>query len=318
VNDGPIRLPAPAEPSVHRVPPPQPTRLDGPPMRIGDPVPGGPTPLTAEDVARLGEGGGNAAASRLVRSTRVDTPFGTFEVYPAGARAPRPASHYGDIAWPIGRTEFDRLGPLLQQISAHASKIKITGDQLFRASTLRSLAWLGSSPLGLDLLRQLSATSHTVTIVSAGGSGNNAFVTGGGDDVTLHRVGKRLTPGRGADCTVTYDADDWDPWRHADVREPWMSVPPPIHLVHELIHAYQITHGTVPPQAPAPVTKGPVEITERHGPDELRTVGIMGYEAEHFTENRFRQAFGLPLRPTYNDVTDDDPTPRPERRPAHS
>jgi hypothetical protein len=66
-----------------------------------------------------------------------------------------------------------------------------------------------------------------------------------------------------------------------DPAEAWMQRPPAIGLAHELVHAWA----------------GMTGIRARDQLEE-QAVGLGEFREAVFTENRFRAAFKLPLRPT--------------------
>jgi hypothetical protein len=85
--------------------------------------------------------------------------------------------------------------------------------------------------------------------------------------------------------TVKYNTKNWDPYGGG---EDWQTRPPAIGMAHEFVHAWADMTGTTPP-------KGAGKVPEY----EKQAVGLGDYEKALFSENKFRAAFGLPLRPRY-------------------
>src|SRR5262249_11047147 len=101
-----------------------------------------------------------------------------------------------------------------------------------------------------------------------------------------------LTPGPGTSAIVVWDPAVTDVSGAVDPskRAPWMTRPAWIALAHELIHAWRLVTGRC---VFAPMIRGEDYY------EEAMTGGLPPYDGCKFTENRFRQAKGLPLRAFY-------------------
>ncbi len=211
----------------------------------------------------------------------MSTEFGTFMIYPDSFVGPLPMAERGAEAWPIHQSDFDSLTKRLTQIKEGTSTLVIDGDSEFQVATLLDLAWLMTSSAGQELLSDLQDAIHVCTIKKIAG-GNS--VTGFGDGAWETETSPPL-PGGGSSCTLNYNPTRL--WV-GDGTEAWHHRPPAIGLAHELVHVWAVFQGALP--------RGRTEGTRNA---ELMAVGLGDYKKIKLTENRFRQAFGLPLRPVY-------------------
>jgi hypothetical protein len=104
------------------------------------------------------------------------------------------------------------------------------------------------------------------------------------------------TPGEGSVSVIT-----WDP---ASNSTPDGSRPPFIGLAHELIHAWHNLGGgslisTSQGTMGEPFSGAGGGIEAAKNVDEMRVVGLQGWEKEPITENRIRAEHGLPYRNSY-------------------
>src|SRR5262249_11374483 len=141
-------------------------------------------------------------------------------------------------------------------------------------------AWLMTSSIGRELIDAMVITGKNLTIQETAGGNSTSYNPDA--DSWENTDG---TPGRGADITINYNTVEQNPYGGA---EPWMTRPPAIGLAHEMIHGWTGMIGTR-----ARGTTGGVNRRE------LQATGLGAYANAIFTENRFRAAFGLPLRPRY-------------------
>jgi hypothetical protein len=111
-----------------------------------------------------------------------------------------------------------------------------------------------------------------------------------------YHIMDELTPGPGTSAIVVWDPAGTDVSNLVDEknRAPWMVRPTWIALAHELIHAWRFVTGRR--------VFSPVILGEDYY-EEAMTVGLPPYDRCKFTENRFRQSKGLPLRAFYGAST---------------
>lgn len=225
---------------------------------------------------------GNRAFSALVARSRIQrapaeprtevTAFGTFEIHPDG-EAPPAAEPGAGHAWPISESLFARLQASMAAIAGNEGALRITGSRSrtrdeFLPVVLLDLAWLQTQSLGADLIAAILGTGHVAHIIETPGLNRTVYA-----DPEAAR-----TPGAGSDVRI-----DYDPALEVlgDGSEPWMRRPPAIGLAHELVHAWTGMSGTR-------------ARTEKAS--ERQAEGVGGFEDEPFSENRFRDAFGLAPR----------------------
>jgi hypothetical protein len=211
----------------------------------------------------------------------MSTEFGSFSIYPDNFVGPLPQSVRGGESWPIRQSDFDTLITRLKQVKAGTSSLVIEGTEKFKTATLLDLGWLMTSGAGQELLADLQESMHVCTIKKIGG-GNS--VTGFGDGAWETQTSPPL-PGDGSSCTLNYNPDRL---QVGDGTEAWHKRPPAIGLAHELVHVWAVFKGTLP--------RGRTDGTLNA---ENMAVGLGDYKKVKLTENRFRSAFGLPLRPVY-------------------
>ena len=225
---------------------------------------------------------GNRAFSELVARSRVqrepveprtvETAFGTFAVHPDGEPLPIAEPGAGHV-WPISESLLARLQASMDVIAGNAGALRVTGSRSrtreeFLPVVLLDLAWLQTQPLGADLIAAILATRHVAHIIETPGLNRTVY----GDPDAAR------TPGVGSDVRI-----DYDPVLEVlgDGTEAWMHRPPAIGLAHELVHAWTGMTGTRARTLKA---------------SERQAEGVGGYEDATFTENRFRDAFGLDPR----------------------
>jgi len=96
-----------------------------------------------------------------------------------------------------------------------------------------------------------------------------------------------LTPGRGADSTISFDPGDWKP---CAIDPAMKNRHPALGLVHEMMHAYHSATGR--------------NMRVRHNNENLEeviTTGLPPYQYEEFSDNLFRTQLGpdIALRMKY-------------------
>jgi hypothetical protein len=217
----------------------------------------------------------SAPAFRTVRTTH-----GTFLVYPDNFVGPLPVARRENDGWPVRESVFRRIEEVISTISGGKSTITIGGDDAFKASVLADLAWLMTADLGRELLDAITATGKTLTIEPTAGGNTTAYNPDG--DSYENADG---TPGAGANVTIGYNTTEWNPYGGV---EDWMRRPPAIGVAHEMVHAWTGMIGTR--------ARGETGGVRRR---ELQATGLDEFAGVRFTENRFRAAFGMPLRPHY-------------------
>lgn len=210
----------------------------------------------------------------------VTTDYGTFAVYPDNFVGPLEVADPTGASggWPVRESTFGQIQAAMESIAGGEAGVKIEGKKTFKAAVLMDLAWLMTQSVGYELIASIVGTGKTVTIKATKG-GNTEL---GGADGFIKEDGK---PGPGCDTTVKFNTGEWNPYGGDDE---WMTRPPAIGLAHELIHAFVDMGGMTP--------RGKTDGTPNY---ELQTTGLGDYEKEIYTENKFRAAFGLPLRPRY-------------------
>lgn len=208
------------------------------------------------------------------------TPYGTFLIYPDDFIGPLQVADPTIGPWPVREAQFNRLQYAIDSIGGGGAGITIEGDVSFKTTVLMDFAWLMTQPLGMELVDEIVASGHDLTIES----------TSGGNAMTFTTDGYELadgSPGPGSDASVEYNTEEWNPYGGP---EDWMQRPPAIGLAHELIHAWTAMAGIC-----AKGTDADSGVNRR----ELQATGLDEFESFRITENRFRAAFGLPARPEY-------------------
>lgn len=180
------------------------------------------------------------------------------------------------------------------------SSIVIQGSPAFQLRTLAALATLASTPTGREILSQIQASGHTVTIVET--TDANGYCQANGSDADTR------DPSKGTDSTVS-----WNPNHNTtDPADPVAGSPgSTVILGHELVHA---THNATGTNANGPYDSYPGQSGSSARGEERSTVGEGGtsvtapdgttqavpdYSSSHPTENSLRDDLGIPRRPTY-------------------
>ncbi len=210
----------------------------------------------------------------------VHTTHGTFNVYPDDFVGPLPVSDYVTQGWPVRLSVFIRIEAVINTISGGIGKITIGGDNAFKTSVLTDLAWLMTVNVGQDLLQALTASGKTLTINPTTGGNSTSYIP---DADSYEQPDGTLGPG--ANVTINYNTAEWNPYGGV---EDWMRRPPAIGLAHEMVHAWTGLIGT-----------RALGETARVRRRELQATGLGEFSTATNSENQFRQAFGLPLRPHY-------------------
>jgi hypothetical protein len=211
----------------------------------------------------------------------VVTTYGIFEVYPDDFIGPLPVADPTQGPWAIRETPFAQLQIAIDSIEGGAAGITIEEDGSFKAVVLLDLAWLMTQSAGQELINDIVASGKQLTIKKT--DEGNMAPPDSWDGVFLNEDG---SPGAGNDVTIHYNPVNWNPYGGA---EEWMTRPPAIALAHEMIHAWTAMTGTMARDDPHAAVR----------PLEEQATGLGAYEDALHTENRFRRAFGLPLRPEY-------------------
>jgi hypothetical protein len=184
-------------------------------------------------------------------------------------------------------------------VKAGISKIQILGDNDFKREVLLDLGWLMTSGPGQDLVNSITARSFTLTIKKGdNGTGYNPDADSWErvDDGTPSTSGtgtmSKTIPGPGANTTISYDPhnDRTVPPPPDKPDEAWMTRPPAIGLAHEMVHAWSGIYGMR--------AKG-YDASGWMPRKESQAIGLGEWERAAFTENRFRAAFGMPLRKSW-------------------
>jgi len=211
----------------------------------------------------------------------VTTDYGTFAVYPDDFIGPLPAAEAGaDHPWPVKQADYARIQVAIESVRGGAAGVVIEGGDTFKSALLLDLAWLLTESVGQELVESMVRTGKTVTIKETG-SGNATGYASNADSYEREDG----TPGPGSNTTVEYNTGEWNPYGGT---EAWMNRPPAIGLAHEMVHAWTGMNGTRALGKTAGVNRR-----------ELQATGLGEFSSAALTENRFRAAFGLPLRPRY-------------------
>jgi type VI secretion system secreted protein VgrG len=171
----------------------------------------------------------------------------------------------------------------LTEVSNNASNLIVTGTDAFKTSVMLDLGWLMTSGVGQDLVQEIQDSAHTVTIEEGGGGNATSYNP---DADSYERPVSPPEAGPGANVTITYNPnilfikDGTLDWHHR---------PPAIGLAHEVVHAWTGVYGT------RALGTDDAGVKRR----ELQATGLGEFADARITENRFRAAFGLPLRPVY-------------------
>lgn len=219
------------------------------------------------------------------------TDFGEFMIYPDGTKLGPSAYHQmepgamGPVdAFRVTEATFARIELALAAVKAGSSWLKITGTAAFKAKVMPDLAWILTSSVGGEFFDAMAKSGNKMTIEET--SGGNA--TGYDPDADSWEKDDG-SPGKGCDVSIDYNPGEWNPY--GDTEE-WMTRPPAIGLAHEMVHGWTGMIGT---RAKGTVDVGGVTEKRR----EMQATGLGDWEKAKFSENKFRAAFGLPLRPRY-------------------
>jgi Effector protein/Domain of unknown function (DUF4157) len=233
------------------------------------------TPAASETPAA---GGASAAGSG---PQGICTEFGDFNIYPDDFIGPLPVATRASGPWAIRRSNYDNLISKLTSVRAGTSKVIVGGTAAFKVKVYVDLGWLMTSGPGQELINQLTARTFTLTINETTGGNETSYDP---DADSWERPDG--TPGPGANITVGYNTVETNPYGGTDA---WMTRPPAIGLAHEMVHAWTGIYGT---RARGNDAAG---VRRR----ENQATGLGEWANARLSENRFRAAFGLPLRPTY-------------------
>jgi hypothetical protein len=173
---------------------------------------------------------------------------------------------------------------------APGSTITINGSPEFQARVQSDLDALRSVPAGQDMLISLdsSPNGHRVTInETAGGNGLSTAPN-------ATTFGTPAAPGVGEPAGVEYN-----PSRTilGGGAEAWQIRPPIVGFFHELIHANDYVHGTLPHGSTGGVIN--FELSATGLPYDQTGDGAADPNTNTFTENLLRELLNLPLRPRY-------------------
>ena len=241
----------------------------------------------------LRDNGGTATAAPAAPVTprQKSTDFGVFMIYPDGTKLGPAAYHQMEPgamgptdAFRVTEATFARIELALTAVKAGSGWLKIEGSAAFKGKVMPDLAWILTSSVGGEFWDAMAKSGHKMTIEET--SGGNA--TGYDPDADSWEKDDG-SPGKGCDVSIDYNPGEWNPY--GDTEE-WMTRPPAIGLAHEMVHGWTGMIGTR--------AKGTVDVsgvTEKRR--EMQATGLGDWEKAKFSENKFRAAFGLPLRPRY-------------------
>lgn len=212
----------------------------------------------------------------------MSTEFGSFDIYPDDFIGPLPVSVRNAETWPIKQADFDNLNTQLSKVKEGTANLSVEGTDKFKTGVFLDLAWLMTSGVGQTLINEIQAASHTVKITETGG-GNSEDAANFDNGLETTDVPPKAGPGSNA--VIKYNPNTLF---IKDGSLDWHNRPPAIGLAHEMIHAWADVHGRS--------GRGKTGAVPRY---ELQAVGLDEYRTARISENNFRAAFGLPLRPVY-------------------
>ncbi|GIK55932.1 MAG: LysM peptidoglycan-binding domain-containing protein [Chloroflexi bacterium] len=226
---------------------------------------------------------GGGATEPAVEPIGITTEFGSFDVYPDEFVGPLPLSVRSAESWPIRQSEYDALMDRLTEVSNNTFNLIVTGTDDFKTGVMLDLGWLMTSGVGQMLVQEIQDSPHTVTIQMGGGGNATSYNP---DADSYERPVSPPEAGPGANVTITYNPNTLF---IKDGTLDWHHRPPAIGLAHEMVHAWTGVYGT---RALGTDAAG---VNRR----ELQATGLGEFATARITENQFRAAFGLPLRPVY-------------------
>ena len=240
-----------------------------------------------DDVLRGGEGADALAGGE--GADDVDGGGGRDRIYVEGAdRVSADARDLTTHVDPAGRVGPD--GRLV------GSSVRVSGSDRFRQRMEADLDALRSIPEGRSLLRGIDRSGRRVSVIETQDPSPSAGVSPGHDPrgEGFRRDGR---PGRGVDVTIRmYDG----PVRNDPAN--WGYAPPAMLLGHELVHAHDMTTGTIPPG----MSRNPGPSGEPVPNAELAAVGLPYGQGRRTprprprtSENDLRRALGMPPRRSY-------------------
>jgi hypothetical protein len=224
---------------------------------------------------------GNQTAQRAVAQrsepTIRDTKLGVLLI--AGEGKPIPTIRDVQRDMPVSASVYERLREVVDILVGGSTEIEMKGEGSFRLATLLDLAWLFKQPSGRELIESIARAGKRIKIEEAksGGDGLRALAE---QDATVRPDG---TPGRGSEIELRYGPESWSP---SGTIEQFEKRKPAQGLARSLVQMLPMLTGTAPSTRERdPVANG----AQATGPDPLlETIR---------RENRFRAAFGMPLRP---------------------
>jgi len=177
-------------------------------------------------------------------------------------------------------------------------RTKATDSKAFVQHVTDALAKINSKPVGQQLLAGISAEIGKLKFgylvcVMPKASVKNSFGplirwrTYEKGSVTLTSDENNACNGVGSVSGIRWDPKSTDTPDGA--RPPWVG------LAHELIHCYHNLRGTS-----HLLGQGTMSTEDMKKLDEMRVVGLRGYEMEPICENRIRREHGIALRKSYH------------------
>lgn len=234
--------------------------------------------LTLEPTsAQEGSGPETAAMEPRLETTA----YGVYEVWPDETSITLAPAARSDTFISMKESDFSRMQGQMAAIEGGLSAVVISGSDTFRTAVLSDLAWLQTQSVGGELVAELESSGYTVTLSETTG-GNSAGYSPGAD--SWERADG--TPGPGANVNISYNTVQWNPYGGT---ENWQTRPPAIGLAHEMVHAWTGVYGT----------RALGNSADGDRRRELQATGLGEFSGAVLSENGFRAAFGLPLRPEY-------------------
>jgi hypothetical protein len=207
-----------------------------------------------------------------------DTDFGTFLIGPTEKAVPLKQVQDLKKEWPLTQRVFDRVMKVIDILKGGSTEFEFKGSAAFQVALLLDLDSVLQKSSGRDLLTELAK------------AGNKLKIEYSPDATELQAVSESSTkiqpdgnPGSGSNLEMRYQASIWWP---STGDKGFEQRKPADDLAKLLVEALPMLAGTSPSDKQRdPQTEG------------LQATGFDKIAEKIRIENRFRAAFGLPLRP---------------------
>jgi uncharacterized Zn-binding protein involved in type VI secretion len=158
--------------------------------------------------------------------------------------------------------------------------IKLEGSSTFQRKTIRDMFMLSRTPTGAQLIADLGASGHPITIVEH--TGTNGFCT--------PNNGTDAGDGTGTGSVIQYNPDYRS--NAYDSAGNLIAQPPQVILAHEMCHARANANGNQASgtDSAPPASEPAIEA------EEAQAIGTGSYNGTSPSENSLRQDLGMPRR----------------------